>query len=123
MKIESREAWKPASFAKLTAACCAFFVAFFWVFSLDSLCLTAGSRTSRIGKVKKKMATKGGSRRQAVPEVDTDQLRTLFEHHVKEHGVKKAFFFGSYSNIARTQAVECGGLAENYDVLKQVPFS
>jgi hypothetical protein len=66
------------------------------------------------------MATKGGSRRQAVPEVDSDQLRNLFEQHVKENGVKKALFFGSYSNIARTQAVECAGLVENYDILKQV---
>ena len=66
------------------------------------------------------MATKGGSRRQAVPEVDSDQLRNLFEQHVKENGVKKAFFFGSYSNIARTQAVECAGLVENYYILKQV---
>jgi hypothetical protein len=66
------------------------------------------------------MATKGGSRRQAVPKVDSDKLRHLFENHVKENGVKKAFFFGSYSNIARTQAVERAGLAENYDILRQV---
>ena len=37
------------------------------------------------------MATKGGSRRQAVPEIDTDQLRNIFEQHVKENGVKKPF--------------------------------
>jgi hypothetical protein len=66
------------------------------------------------------MSSKGGSRRQAVPNVDNDQLKELLEKHVKENGAKKAFFFGVYASIARTEAVQCAGLAENYDVLKQV---
>lgn len=40
------------------------------------------------------MSSKGGSRRQAVPNVDHDQLKELLDKHVKENGVKKAFFLG-----------------------------
>lgn len=66
------------------------------------------------------MSSKGGSRRQAVPNVDHDQLKELLDKHVKENGVKKAFFWGVYGAIARAEAVQCSGLAENYDILKQV---
>ena len=68
------------------------------------------------------MSSKGGSRRQAVPDVDNDQLKELLEGHVKEHGAKKAFFFGVYASIGRAEAVQCADLAENYDLLKQVSF-
>ena len=54
-----------------------------------------------------------------MPEVDIQMLKHVVEQHVKEVGAKKAFFFGVYNNISRSQAVDGPGLAENQLLLKE----
>ena len=57
-----------------------------------------------------------------MPEISSDQMRDKMEAHLKDMGEKTAFFNGAYTTIARNQAVDGRGLAQNFALLKQVRF-
>ena len=61
--------------------------------------------------------SRGGNFRKRVPDVDPSQLLVVMENYVKTKGVHKAFVFGSYDNMTRSQAAYGPGLAKNADLL------
>ena len=52
-------------------------------------------------------------------DVSDEKIYDKMEAHLKQFGEKGSFFLGSYANIARNQAVDGNGLAQNFALLKQ----
>ena len=61
---------------------------------------------------------RGGARRAPVPDVEPQVLFCMLDRHVVEAGKMKAFSFGVYDHMSRSQAACASGLVGSLDATK-----